>query len=181
MPTFIVLLKGVNVGKAKPVPMADFKHCLLDIGCTKVTTLLNSGNAVVANPAKSPQALAQKIAEALTQRLGFDVPVIVKSKAEFNSVVAENELRVAAEEYPRLLVALAQSKQAIAALSPLSTDIPESDQFVLKSQAAYLYCAGGILQSKAAKALLGRLGQSVTTRNWATVLKLQALANPSDA
>ena len=43
-------------------------------------------------------------------------------------------------------------------------------------QAAYLYCAGGILESRAGKALLGRAGQAVTTRNWATVCKLQALA-----
>ena len=36
--------------------------------------------------------------------------------------------------------------------------------------------AGGILESRAGKALLGRAGQAVTTRNWATVYKLQALA-----
>ena len=41
--------------------------------------------------------------------------------------------------------------------------------------AAYLHCAGGILESKAGSALLGKLGREVTTRNWATVLKLKAL------
>ena len=44
------------------------------------------------------------------------------------------------------------------------------------TETAYLFCAAGILQSKAGEALLGKAGQMATTRNWATVLKLQALA-----
>jgi hypothetical protein len=32
------------------------------------------------------------------------------------------------------------------------------------------------MESKAGSALLGKAGKAATTRNWATVLKLQALA-----
>ena len=49
------------------------------------------------------------------------------------------------------------------------------ERFHIGSHAAYLHCAGGILESKAGSALLGKLGREVTTRNWATVLKLKAL------
>jgi hypothetical protein len=42
--------------------------------------------------------------------------------------------------------------------------------------AAYLWCAHGILESKAGVALLKKLGERGTTRNWATVEKLNALA-----
>jgi uncharacterized protein (DUF1697 family) len=49
------------------------------------------------------------------------------------------------------------------------------EQFHVGRHAAYLHCAGGILESKAGSALLGKLGREVTTRNWATVLKLKAL------
>ncbi|MEX8500212.1 MAG: hypothetical protein AB3X40_07370, partial [Leptothrix ochracea] len=49
------------------------------------------------------------------------------------------------------------------------------EQFLIGKNAAYLHCATGILESKAGEALLGKAGKSVTTRNWATVLKLQAL------
>ena len=45
MPTFVALLRGVNVGKAKRVPMAEFRALLLALGYTRVATLLNSGNA----------------------------------------------------------------------------------------------------------------------------------------
>ena len=46
MTTFIALLRGVNVGKAKRVPMAEFRTLLAGLGYTGVATLLNSGNAV---------------------------------------------------------------------------------------------------------------------------------------
>ena len=46
MTTFVALLRGVNVGKAKRVPMAEFRKLLAALGYTGVATLLNSGNAV---------------------------------------------------------------------------------------------------------------------------------------
>lgn len=181
MPLFVVLLKGVNVGKAKRVPMAEFKDCLLALGCTEVVTLLNSGNAVVVSPARSTLALARRITESLVNHFEFDVPVIVKSKLEFNSAVAGNALNVPEEHFSRLLVAFAQTRQAVCALSPLSDRIVEPERFTVGKHAAYLYCAGGILESQAAKSLLGTIGKGVTTRNWATVLKLHAMVNNGDA
>ena len=44
-----------------------------------------------------------------------------------------------------------------------------------RERAAYLWCADGILVSKAAVALLGKAGREATTRNWATVLKIRDL------
>lgn len=55
-----------------------------------------------------------------------------------------------------------------------------SEQFALGQHAAYLHCAGGILESKAGEALLGKLGKQCTTRNWATVCKLQALLHSTE-
>ena len=55
------------------------------------------------------------------------------------------------------------------------------EQFLLGREAAYLHCARGILESKAGEALVGKAGKAATTRNWATVLKLQALVDKIDA
>jgi uncharacterized protein (DUF1697 family) len=41
--------------------------------------------------------------------------------------------------------------------------------------AAYLWCANGILDSKAAASLLKGLAGAGTTRNWATLNKIHAL------
>jgi len=175
MPLYVVLLRGVNVGKAKRVPMADFKQLLQHLGCTRATTLLNSGNAVVQHPPVASPTLAGRIAQALAARFGFEVPVIVKSAAEFGRVVADNGLEVAAPDHPRLLVALAQHAESLAPLSSLTTLLSPRERLQVGEHALYLHCPAGILQSQAATALLGPRGRAITTRNWATVLKLQAL------
>jgi len=178
MPTYVVLLRGVNVGKAKRVPMADFKQLLLGLGCTHATTLLNSGNGVVQHPRVASPVLAGRIAAALTARFGFEVPVLVKSAAEFRQVVAGNGLEVAAPDHASLLVALAQHAESLAPLAALAPLVSPPERLRIGTDAAYLHCAAGILQSRAAAALLGPRGRAITTRNWATVLKLHALANP---
>jgi uncharacterized protein (DUF1697 family) len=179
MPTFVVLLRGVNVGRAKRLQMAEFRAALVELGCSKATTLLNSGNAVVEHPRTSSQALGKKVAAAVKNRFGFDVPVVVKSSAEFDAVVSGNKLVTAEDDHSRLLVAFAQTKEGLASLEPLSGLVSPPERFHLQEDAAYLHCAGGILESKVAGALLGKLGHAVTTRNWATILKLQALASQS--
>lgn len=174
--TFVVLLRGVNVDKAKRVPMADFTSLLADLGCKNVTTLLNSGNAVVEAAHASSQALAKKVALAIAARLGFEVPVVAKSSEELNLIVERNALAPSAEDHSRLLVAFGPDKTSIAQLGALTGLVAPSERFLLDDHAAYLHCAGGILNSRAATALVGKVGKAVTTRNWATVLKLHALA-----
>ena len=56
MPTFVALLRGVNVGKAKRVPVTELRALLSGLGYTGVTTLLNSGNAVFRAPCSAQRA-----------------------------------------------------------------------------------------------------------------------------
>ncbi len=174
MPQFVVLLRGVNVGKAQRVPMADFKALLEAQGFSGVRTVLNSGNAVAAHSSRSADALAARVHAALHGGMGLDVPVLVKTAADFNAAVAEHPGPVPPEaEHPRWLVVFAQqgdALQAVAALRPLLT--PPEDLHIGR-HAAYLHGPGGVLQSKVAVAMLAKIGRGVTTRNWATVLKIQ--------
>jgi uncharacterized protein (DUF1697 family) len=62
MPTYVALLRGVNVGKAKRVPMAELRQLLGGLGYTNVSTLLNSGNAVFRTAGASHAKLASDIA-----------------------------------------------------------------------------------------------------------------------
>jgi uncharacterized protein (DUF1697 family) len=176
MPTFVVLLRGVNVGKAKRVPMAEFRSLLEGLGCTGVATLLNSGNAVFRAPAGSAASHAARIAAALSRRFGFEVPTIVKTAQELAGLVTENPIEVADAEHSRFLVAFVQDGKALSGLAAIGPLVVPPERFAVGRHAAYLLCAAGILQSKAGKELLGKAGRSATTRNWATVLKLQALA-----
>ncbi len=177
MPTFVALLRGVNVGKAKRVPMAEFRTLLDGLGYQGVATLLNSGNAVFRAATGAPAKHAADIAVTIAARLKVEVPVIVKSARQLAAVVRENPIATEAQEHSRLLVAFAQDAQALRGLAAVAPLVVPPEKFAVGKNAAYLLCAQGILESKAGEALLGKASRSVTTRNWATVLKLQVLAS----
>jgi uncharacterized protein (DUF1697 family) len=181
MTTFVALLRGVNVGKAKRVPMADLRSLLCGLGYDKVATLLNSGNAVFSAAKGTPKSHAESIGSAISGQLGIAVPVVVKSAKELSAIVSENTLAAAAEDPSRLLVAFVQDVGALSALAPVGLLVEPPEKFLMGRNAAYLLCARGILDSQAGAALLGKAGRSATSRNWATVLKLQALARERDA
>jgi len=181
MPTFVALLRGVNVGKAKRVPMAELRALLSGLGYTGVATLLNSGNAVFHAPRGTSAKHSADIAAAISTQLKVEVPVIVKSASELAAIISENPIKAGAEEHPRFLVAFVQDAKALSSLAAIGSLVVAPEQFSVGRSAAYLLCATGILESKAWEALLGKAGKSATTRNWATVLKLQALVNEAMA
>ncbi len=174
MPRFVVLLRGVNVGKGNRVPMAAFTSLLEGLGCTGVRTLLNSGNAVVTAPRRNTTAFAATVAEAIAAQLGVTTPVIVKSSAEFARIVSGAPMTPAAADYGAFLVAFAQAPEGLRMLDALVSLAAPPERLVVTADAGYLSCPAGLLDSRVAPVLLGKAGRAVTTRNWATVLKLQA-------
>ncbi len=181
MPTFVALLRGINVGKAKRIAMADLRALLGTLGYANVATLLNSGNVVFSSPKGIPAKHAKEIANAISSELQVEVPVIVKSAKEFSAIVAENSFAENAPDHSRLLVAFVQDPKQLASLAAIEPLIVPPEKFMVGKNAAYLHCATGILESRAGEALLGKVGKGATSRNWATVLKLQALASETDA
>lgn len=170
----VVLLKGVNVGGGKRVPMADLAAILSGLGCAGVRTLLNSGNAVCVSQ-EPPRRLEAAVRGALLERLSVDTPVIVVTESGLAAVIEENPLGAVCTDPSRLLVVFPQRADALPPLTGLVRLARPPERFALGTHAAYLWCPNGSLQSEVGKALLGREGRDVTTRNWATVLKLQAL------
>lgn len=177
----VALLRGVNVGGRQRVPMADLRALLAGLGAVEVRTLLNSGNAVFGAAAGAPARSAAKIEGAIRQQLGLDVPVIVKSAQQFAAIVDGNALASAVVDPSRLLVVFAPDAPAIESLSVLTLLLAPDERFHLTGHAAYLLCSAGILQSKAAQALLGKVGRLCTTRNWGTVHKLAGLLGDRQA
>lgn len=178
MPRFVALLRGVNVGKGQRVPMAAFKALLQDLGHADVNTLLNSGNAVFTSAGRAAPKHAAAIAEALERSLGVATPVIVKSAAQWSAAIGASPIAPPEAEHGRYLVAFAPDAATLRRLAPLGTLARAPERFIVTEHAAFLHCPLGILQSKVGEALLGKAGQEITTRNWATVLKLaDRLAN----
>lgn len=175
MGRFVVLLRGVNVGKRNKVPMAEFRAALEELGHGAVQTLLNSGNAVFSSTTRSSSRLATDIASAVQARFGVVTPVIVKSAAEFVAIVANNPIAPPESENSRFLVAFAMDRTRIQELAALQSLLQPGERLAVTEHAAYLHCAAGLLESKAGEAILGKASQSITTRNWGTTLKLASL------
>jgi uncharacterized protein (DUF1697 family) len=177
MPRYVALFRGINVGKAKRIAMADLRALLQKLGFTDVRTLLNSGNAVFTAPATAPVKLSQRIRAEVAKKLGVDALVIVKSAKDVAGVITGNVLAKVATDASRLLVAVANDPKSIAALEKHGRAKWGDEQVHVGAHAAYLWCANGILESKAAVALLSDLADIGTTRNWATFNKIHALMN----
>ena len=84
-------------------------------------------------------------------------------------------------DHSKFLVAFAPDSAALSGLEPLQSLTQPPERFVIGEEVAYLHGANGILGSKVAAALFGKHGKLVTTRNWATVLKLLVLSGASAA
>jgi uncharacterized protein (DUF1697 family) len=174
MPRYVALFRGINVGKAKRIAMADLRVLLGKLGFTGVQTLLNSGNAVFTAPAEPAGALADRIRQAVHKKLGVDALVIVKSGKDIADIIKGNAIGRVATDASRLLVAMTNEPKKLGSLKKLAQSEWGDKRLHIGRHAAYVWCANGILESKAAAALLGGLGIG-TTRNWATLEKIHAL------
>jgi uncharacterized protein (DUF1697 family) len=174
--THIAFLRGINVGTAKRVPMAVLRELFEGLGYTGVATLLNSGN-VVFNAGREKAARAEeRIEKAIEKRFGFTSRVTVITAGELADIVKENSLGEAADNHSRLLVAFLKTSAERTKLLPLAERDWKPGLLALGTRAAYLWCPDGLLDSPLAAEMGRLLGDAVTTRNWATVLKLAALA-----
>ncbi len=172
---YVALFRGINVGKAKRIAMADLRVLLAKLGYTNVATLLNSGNAVFTGDTAPAAKHADRIRQAVLKKTGIDALVIVKSVKEMAAIVEGNELGAIAHDHSRLLVAMTNEGRSLASVKALATAEWGDEKIHVGKHAAYLWCANGILESKAAEALLKGLKGTGTTRNWATLNKIQAL------
>ena len=175
MPRYVALFRGINVGKAKRIAMADLRALLEKLGFEDVRTLLNSGNAVFSADATPTGKLAQRIRGEVAKRLGVDALVIVKSADDVAGMISGNALSKVATDASRLLVVMADDVKKIAGLKKLAARDFGNERLHVGRHAAYLWCADGILESKAIEELYAILQEAGTTRNWATLNKIHAL------
>jgi uncharacterized protein (DUF1697 family) len=172
---YVALFRGINVGKAKRIAMADLRKLLEKQGYTDVRTLLNSGNALFTTRATPANKLASHIRGEVAKRLGVDALVIVKSATEIAAILADDKLGKGCSDYSRLLVAMTNDAKSLAALAAFMERKWGDEKVHVGKHAAYIWCANGILESPALEVLLKALAGTGTTRNWATMGKIHAL------
>ncbi|MFT3880552.1 MAG: DUF1697 domain-containing protein [Gemmatales bacterium] len=171
----VALLRGINVGKAKRVAMADLRALFEKLGYSDVKTLLNSGNVVFTSSGSATGNHALQIEKSIASKLGVEARVIVVTADELNQMVQTNPLKKVADNPSRYLVAILNDPDDMIKVKPLLKEDWGTDALAHGKRAVYLWCASGILESKLLVAFSKALKDGMTTRNWATILKLQAM------
>ena len=178
-PTHVALLRGINVGKAKRVAMADLRDLIEDLGYGDVRTLLNSGNVVFGATGAVGRTAALRIEEALVARLGIASRVIVLSAAEVVTVIDANPLATIATDPSRLIISVLAQPADRAKLLPLTRTDWAPERFAVGHRVGYVWCPNGILASRLSEAVGRVVGDAVTARNLATMMKIRLLLEPS--
>lgn len=172
---YIGLLRGINVGKAKRMPMAELKSLVESLGYTGVKTLLNSGNVVFRGPKGRAGEAARRIEAAIPGAFGFESKLTVLDGKQWAELLADNALLAEMTDPSRLLVAVWRNAQAREGVEMFAGQDWAPDRMATGRHGGYLWCSEGILASKAVAAMDKALRDEVTSRNWATALKIGAL------
>ena len=173
--TYVALLRGINVGRAKRVAMGDLRALLEGLGYRDVRTLLNSGNAVFTTPKSAGVALASRIEEAMSRKLGVTAKVTVVSAAELQAAVKGLPLATAGRDPSRLMVGFFRTPADERRVDDVVRQKWAPDEVATGPRVVYVWCPESILESRAFEAIGRAAGDGITTRNWSTVTKLLAM------
>jgi uncharacterized protein (DUF1697 family) len=169
---YVALLRGINVGTAKRLAMADLRAALEGAGLERVTTLLQSGNVVFdADERPTGAALEDAIADAT----GVRAKVVVIDAALFRRIAADNPLADVAADPSRAVVYFVDGAPDAAALALPPADELAPERVEVGALAVYQWCPDGISKSVLPAKTFAGLGPSATARNLRTVEKLVAL------
>ncbi|MFD8804468.1 DUF1697 domain-containing protein [Streptomyces sp. NPDC059597] len=176
--TYAALLRGINVGGAKKVPMADLRTLLTGLGHDGVRTHLQSGQAVFSTESRDEATLAAELSKAIHEHFGFWVEVIVRDHA-YLSAVADACPFPADQLAPKQLHLTYFSEPVTAdRFSGIDRAAHLPEDFRLGDRCLYLYAPDGLGRSKLAEVLARprvTKGLIATSRNWNTVRKLVEL------
>lgn len=176
MGRYVALLRGINVGTAKRIAMADLRALAEDLGFDRGRTLLNSGN-VVLDSGLAAKAVAARLHSGIADRFGMDVAVVVRTAAQLAAVVERNPFADIATDPKRSSVTFLDAKLPPRALADVDPSEFEPERFELNGTELYLWLPGGPLDSPLLKVLTkGHAEVTGTNRNWNTVEKLHAMA-----
>lgn len=174
MPTFIALLRGVNVGQ-NMLKMDRLRSLCSELGAKNVRTYLQSGNVVFeakSSLSKCVTALERKLAG----ETRLPVSIIVRTAPEMSTVLAGNPfLKEEGIDVARLGVVFLQQALSEPAVERLHAMKVGRERFHCTTKEIYIHCPDGFGRAKLY--LLDKVvDQRTTTRNWNTVRQLCAMS-----
>lgn len=182
MPTYIALLRAINVGGNSKIAMADLKAMFVDLGIDNPQTLLQTGNLVFQTTKSTCDKLEAKLERALAERFELTTDVFVRTADEWRHVIAANPFaKEAANDPSHLLIMPLKTAPAKQVVQALQTAIHGREKVAAVGRELFIVYPDGIGRSKLTNKLIeSKLGTRGTGRNWNTSVKLEQLAKSVD-
>jgi uncharacterized protein (DUF1697 family) len=186
VPTHVALLRGINLGPHKRVAMPALRKLVESLGHTDVATYIASGN-VVFTGSGSTTTLAGELEKTIADELGVTCRVVVLTADELAEAAAANPYPD--EPDPKRVHAVfltgpagAAARKRLDQARDRLGDKVGRDEAAIVGRVLYLHTPDGFGRSELAK-VLSRPGGAAegTARNWATVTRLLAMCDASDA
>jgi uncharacterized protein (DUF1697 family) len=171
----LALLRAVNVGGRK-VPMAQLRALCTELGWQEVATYIQSGNLLFGAPGKDTE-LETALEQAIDAEFGLDVPVIVRSAAEWAKLADSNPFAKAARDAPnRLHLIVSKKPPASDAAEKLRARAQAGEQVEAVPGGLWFHFPEGVARSKLTPSLIDKAcGSPATGRNYRTVIKLKEM------
>jgi len=172
--TQVALLRGINLGPARRVPMAELRALLDSAGYGPVRTHLQSGNVVLESEA-TPGALTAALEALLAGRFGFEIPVIIRSRRKLEQVIARDPFGARVTDPRRYQVTFLASEGSAELEARLRAVAKCGEDVAVIGREIYAWHPDGIARSDLAKLVADRRTGG-TARNWNTITALWQLA-----
>ncbi len=174
MARWAALLRGVNVGGNRKLPMAELKAFVEALGCRDVRTLLASGNVVFETDDRDGSDLERLLEREAKARLALETDFLLRDAAELKQAIAANPFGEAAEVRPsHLLVVFGREAWPADLPEKVARAYDGPEQLGVHGRHLYVDYVEGQGRSKLPQALAKlKLPRAATGRNWNTVLKL---------
>lgn len=174
MTTCIALLRGINVGGNKLIPMADLRAMLESLGYEDVRTHIQSGNAIFNAGAGKDATLEQQISAGIKATFGMEVAVMVRTAKEIASVVDANPFVVRGVNTKELHATFLSATPPAAKIAAVDREACAPDEFAVGDRVIYVRLSNGVMGSRLPN-WDKVLGVRTTTRNWNTTMRLRDL------
>jgi uncharacterized protein (DUF1697 family) len=177
MTTYLVLLRGINVGAKTQIAMDDLRKLFEALGHRDVRTHLRTGNVVfTASGAGSAATMAKEIEKRVAEDLDVPSTVLVRTTGQLAKIVEGNPLAGGPRDPAKLHVTFLVDAPKADRIAKLD-DLPaEGEEFSVAGREVYLHCPNGYGRTKLSNANLERrLGVAATTRTWRVVNTLHDL------
>ena len=160
--------------------MIALKLMYEELGFRDITTYIQSGNVVFrASQLEPPRKLGSMIRKKITLTFGFDVPVIVRTLDDWNSILNTNPFHDDPEiDRDKLYVTLLEDEPDPARVTKLKPADYLPEKFIWAGMTIYLYCPNGYGRTKLNNNFFEqKLKVAATTRNWKTMIALRDIAS----